>query len=119
MKERKSIFLMVVVNGNPEERDSKLRLRSRCWGYYFDRAVAEKAIEENWTDMSEMEYYKYAVLVEQGQGPLPEQEELQWYEFVWNWCVPPREHDGIVIPEFVEARKIDKPEQYSQILFGM
>lgn len=119
MNEPKSIFLMVVVSGDPNERAPEKRMRSRCWGYYFDRDIAEKAIEENWTDMSEMEYYQYAVLVQQGEGPLPEQDELQWYEFVWNWSVPPREHDGVVIPEFVGIRKIDKPEVYSQILFGM
>lgn len=39
------------------------RLRNRIWGYYRKRKHAEQAIEGNLTDMSEMGYYKYAVLV--------------------------------------------------------
>ena len=114
------IFTMTVVSGDPEAPldQNEKRLRCRCWGYYFSRKTAAEAIEGNWTDMSELGYYRYGVLGSLGEGPLPSQKELQWYEFVWNWDVPPREHDGIVIPEFVEAKKIDKPEKYQQILFG-
>ena len=120
VKRPTKIFTMTVVSGDPAVplNQNEKRLRCRCWGYYFDRRTAAKAIENNWTDMSEMGYYRYGVLASLGEGPLPSQKELQWYEFVWDWNVSPRETDGIVIPEFVEARKIDKPEKYQQVLFG-
>jgi len=116
----KTIFTFTVVNGDPSTPldDHRNKMRSRCWGYYFDRKDAEYVIEHNSTDMAELGYYQYAVLSEVGEGPMPLGDELQWYEFIWNWDVPPREHDGIVIPEFVEAKKIEKPEMYQQIYFG-
>jgi hypothetical protein len=104
---------MTVVNGDPEERDLEKRLRSRCWGYYFKRKDAEYMIDNNATDISEMGYYQYAVLASVGEGPLAIGDELQWYEMIWNWNVPPRKHDGIVIPKFIEAKKITKPEMFN------
>lgn len=114
----KKIFTITVVNGDPYKREVDKHLRSRCWGYYFNRKDSEEAIQNNVTDISEMGYYKYAVLSEQGEGPLPDGEELQWYEFIWNWKVPPRKHDNLVIPEFVRTKKIKKPKMYEHILFG-
>jgi hypothetical protein len=110
---------MICVSGNPNERDVEKRMRSRCWGYYMKRRDAARAIECNATDMSELGYYRYAVLSRIGEGPCAFPDELQWYEFIWNWDVPPREHDGMVIPDFVRAEKIEKPEKYQQILFEM
>jgi hypothetical protein len=114
------IYTITVVNGNPNANrdDQENRLRSRCWGYYFNRADAQQVIEENQTDISELGYYRYGVLSALPEGPLAIGEELQWYEFIWNYNVPPREHDGIVIPDFVEARKIDKPPMYDHFMFG-
>ena len=109
---------MVCVSGDPEEWKSlEKRLRSRCWGYYVKRRDAASVIECNGTDMSELGYYRYAVLTKLGEGPMAISEELQWYEFIWNWNVNPRA-DGVVIPEFVEAKKINKPGKYQNILFG-
>jgi len=114
---RSKIYTMTVVSGDPGSRDPKTRLRARCWGYYFNRKDAEEAIMQNATDMSECDYYHFAVLGELGEGPMPHQEELQWYEFQWNWYVAPRA-DGVRVPEFVETIKISKPSQYEQILFA-
>lgn len=116
---RKYIYTVTVVNGDPNERDTEKRLRSRCWGYHFKKADAEYVIDNNATDISELGYYRYGVLSRIGEGPMPSiMDEVQWYEFIWNWNVAPREHDGIVIPEFVEAKPIKKPEMYQQILFA-
>jgi hypothetical protein len=113
------IFTMTVVSGDPNAdlRDNEYKLRCRCWGYYFSRKTAAEAIEGNWTDMSELGYYLYGVLSELGEGPLPNQKELQWYRFNWNHDVEPNEH-GVVWPELMSVTKIEKPEIYQQILFG-
>jgi hypothetical protein len=68
--------------------------------------------------MSELGYYQYGVLSQMGEGPMPSQKELQWYEFIWDWDVVPRDFDGIVIPAYRGATKISKPEIYNEMLFG-
>lgn len=114
------IFTITVVNGNPyaAKEDDRNRLRTRCWGYYFNRADAEHVIEHNETDISELNYYEYGVLASVGEGPLAFPDELQWYRFLWNYDVPTRKHDGIVIPEFMGVDKIIKPSIYEHIFFG-
>ena len=94
------------------------KFRSSGSGYYFDFKDAEKAVTNNWGDMSELGYYKYAVICKVGEGPMGCGDEVQWYQFVWNFDVAPREYDGVVIPAFVEAKKIDKPEMYERIFFA-
>ena len=128
----KTIFLVIVVNGDPNVRIDKNRpeieydfanyaddsLRSRCWGYHFNREDAEHVIVNNETDISELGYYQYAVLSEVGEGPLAIPEELQWYEFIWDWEVTPRA-DGVKIPTLIEVKKIEKPEKYQAYFFSM
>jgi hypothetical protein len=111
MPDEKKIFTMTVVSGDPNERDVEKRLRSRCWGYYFDQKEAEEAIEGNETDMSECGYYRYAVLTELGEGPCAIGDELQWYEFRWKWT------EGESWPELLSVDKIDRPAQYEGIMF--
>ena len=119
IKKPTKIFTMTVVSGDPNIplNQNENRFRCRCWGYYFDRRTAAKSIVNNWTDMSELGYYEYGVLASLGEGPIPSQKELQWYEFIWNWNVEPRE-DGIRIPELIDVKKIEKPSQYEHIWFG-
>jgi hypothetical protein len=105
------IYLVTVLYGDPYKANAKGTrpdLRVRNWGYYTDRASAQQVIEENQTDISECGYYQYAVLTSIEEGPLAIGEELQWYEFVWEW--EPR--------RFVEAKKIEKPTMYQQIAFA-
>jgi len=118
--EAKIIWTMTCVSGSLDELDNpKTRFRCCTWGYYFERRNAEIAIETNSTDMSELGYYRYAILCCVGEGPLAIGEEIQWYEFIWNRDVPPRESDGVVIPEFIRAERIAKPEQYMSMAFAM
>lgn len=121
------IFIVVVVSGHPDpeslpeyntHKKNEFRMRSRCWGFYFDRVDAEHVIEHNETDISELGYYRYAVLSEVGEGPLAIPDELQWYEFIWDWDVPPRK-DGVVIPMLTEVRRIGKPQKYERFFFGI
>jgi hypothetical protein len=118
------IFTMTVVSGDPNTSEIKNRLRCRCWGYYFNRRDAARAIENNWTDMSELDYYHYAVLSELKEGPMPSQKELQWYEFNWwheedyHLSEPPRDKNGVFWPHLQAVTKIEKPEKYQNMLFG-
>lgn len=121
------IFTITCVSGDPgaEERaietndpnwahqKMKYRMRSRCWGYYFDRADAEHVIEHNETDISELGYYQYAVLTELGEGPLANQHELQWYEFHWVTNDHPSGWR-----QLTSVTKIEKPLKYAQYMFG-
>lgn len=115
-----TIFTFTVVSGDPFKLNDKghPEMRTRTWGYYVDRIDAEHAIENNETDMSELGYYRYAVLCEVGEGPLPTTVELQWYEFIWDRDTKPREHDGMKVPELVAVDKIEKPEKYGHFMFG-
>jgi len=74
--------------------------RDHYWGYYFKEEDARKVIEGNLTDISECDYYHYAVLSKRGEGPLAIPEPIQWYEFIWD--------NG----KFVRANKISVPEQF-------
>jgi hypothetical protein len=114
------IYTVTVLSGDPYAPKDKPedRLRTRCWGYYFNRADAERAIEHNETDISELNYYQYGLLSSLGEGMMAIPDQLQWYRFVWNYDVPPRAHDGVLIPEYMGAEKIDKPSIYDNILFG-
>ena len=118
-RSRKYIYTITVVSGNPNEREPEKRMRSTNWGYYFKKEDAELVIKNNLTDISELGYYRYGVLSRVGEGPMPSiMEEIQWYEFTWNWDVPPREHDGIVIPEYTGVMEIQKPKVYEGIWFA-
>lgn len=110
-----SIFTMTVISGELAQKDPSKRLRSRCWGYYFSLVDADYDFRMNATDMSEHGYYRYGVLGELREGPGTVTDEIQWYEFIWEWPA-----DGTVerTPKFVEAKLIDKPEIYQQLLFG-
>lgn len=40
----------------------------RCWGFYLSKDRAIRAVTENWTDMNEAGYYKYAVIEPHYEG---------------------------------------------------
>jgi hypothetical protein len=112
------IFTITVVNGNPHLPYADERLRVRSWGYYFNQEDAAQVLEHNETDISELGYYQFGLLAALGEGPMALGEELQWYEFIWNYDTTPRKHDGMKVPEFVEAKKIQRPPQYEGYAFG-
>jgi hypothetical protein len=97
------VYTITVLSNTPCTK----QFRIREWGYYFDRASAAKVIEENQTDISELDYYHYAVLSAKGEGPLAIPEALQWYEFIWAGT------DNA--DNFVTARKIERPEKYRHL----
>src|ERR1700733_14341708 len=76
------------------------KFRIREWGYFFAETDARKVIETNQTDISECDYYHYAVLCAQGEGPIAPPEPIQWYEFIWTG------------DEFLRADKVERPEAY-------
>lgn len=41
---------------------------SRCWGFFTSKDKAIQAVTENWTDMNEAGYYKYAVIEPHYEG---------------------------------------------------
>lgn len=114
-EEAKLIYTVTVLSGNPAVKDS---MRSVCWGYYFDSETAEESIYGNWTDMSEIDYYHYAVIssLEPGVAAIPT--EIQWFEFEWDHDRPAKKNGEPRHSKFIGAKKITKPEKYSQWGFG-
>lgn len=55
---------------------------SRCWGFYTSKKKAIRAVEENWSDMNEAGYYKYAVIEELMEGLLQccLSDKAMWFE---------------------------------------
>jgi hypothetical protein len=102
------IYTFTVVGGDPR----KDRMRSRVWGYTFDRGQAEHIIETNSTDLAENGYYGYAVLGEVGEGPGAIPTELQWYRMSF-W-----ERTSGTFRTFLGAEKISKPDIYKKVFFG-
>jgi hypothetical protein len=107
------VYTIHVLSGDPENRIKDFSFRSRNWGFYFKQEDAAHVIEHNETDISELDYYHYAVLSAKGEGPLAIAETIQWYEFVWASHLDP----SILLRLFLEARKIDCPEQYKNLVF--
>ena len=110
----KEIYTVTVVSGDPNSREKETSLRSRCWGYYFNRKTAVQAVKENWTDISECGYYRYALVAAVGEGMLTVPERTIWYEFFWNH----QETGDSNFPKLVEVKQIEKPEIYQPLLFG-
>ena len=106
----KVIYEITCVSGNPFQHhyDDSRDFRICTWGYYFNREDAEKVIEENQTDISELGYYRYALLTEKGEGPLAIGLGLQWYEFIWDF--PCKGWD--YTPKLKEVKKIEMPDVY-------
>ena len=96
------IHEIIVMSGDPEKPQS---FRTCTWGYYFDKENAAECIENNWTDISELGYYQYAVLTAKGEGPLAIGQALQWYEFQWEGR------------KFRGAIKIAMPAMYDRFFF--
>ena len=52
----------------------------RCWGFFQSKDKAIQAVEENWTDLNEAGYYKYAVVEPHYEGLLnPVPGEEMWF----------------------------------------
>ncbi len=59
------------VSGNLDDmKKYRFPVRSRCWGYYFDKSAAMKAARENWTDINEAGWFQWAVVEEISEGLL-------------------------------------------------
>lgn len=69
-----NIFVVTTINNSPR------RLRSIAWFSCQDKAM--QAVEENWGDMCELGYYKYAVIEELREGlyPMP----VSRWLYIWN-----------------------------------
>lgn len=85
-----------------------LGCRLSLWGFFFTIEEAQKAIAENWDDISEMGWYQYAVIAECLPASTVFPTELEWYEFVWDHEFGRMEH----------VLKTEKPEQFKNLVFG-
>lgn len=94
------VYLVSVFNPKPDER-------LRVWGYYHEVENARQCVKENWTDISELGYYRYGIVSKMGVGPLAVPEDEEWYEFCWV--------DG----HLVTVEPVAKPEEYAGVLFGL
>jgi hypothetical protein len=97
------IYLISVLSRNGE--------RYRVWGYYRDIETARECVLENWSDISELDYYHYGVISQMGEGPLACPEEQEWYEFEWEGEV------GVDM-KYKGAKKIDEPVVVGNTLYG-
>lgn len=71
------VYTITVMSGNPFGTDENNKFRTRNWGYYFNEADAREVIENNLTDISEIDYYHYALLGSKTEGPLAITEPIQ------------------------------------------
>jgi hypothetical protein len=97
MSGEKVVYTITVFSGDP----TKFRIRD--WGYYFKQEDAARVIEDNETDISELDYYHFALLAAKGEGPAAIGEPIQWYEFKWNGDT------------FLRADKVECPEIYDHV----
>ena len=79
----------------------------RDWGYYFRLSDAVHVIEHNETDISELNYYQYAILCSKSEGPLAIPEPIQWYKFFWKKKTPTK------MSQFIKAKKIRCPKVFN------
>lgn len=101
MKKQKVIYTISVLSKRTGVLQKFGQFRYASWGYYFKQEHAAQVIETNATDISEQDYYHYAVLSSRTEGPLAISETIQWYEFIWDHDL---DHD-----KFVKAKKIKRP----------
>lgn len=60
---------------------------SRCWGFYRSKKKAIQAVTENWTDMNEAGYYRYAVIESHYEGLInPIIGEEMWFKAKYEKC---------------------------------
>ncbi len=67
------IYTITAISENGEE--------NRCFGFYFTRPEAERAILRNSGDMEEC-LYRYIILEKQGPGIHSLSEQVKWFR--WN-----------------------------------
>lgn len=105
---RPSVVYMIDVFSDQETHLPSLssKFRHRNWGFYFKLEDAQHVVENNETDISELDYYHFALISKKGQGPLAISEAIQWYEFIWDDARR----------NLLEVRKIECPEQYKNIV---
>lgn len=90
-------------NPKPNNWDSHLFKRIRCWGWYENQKDAEDCIKENWTDIYEHGYYNLAMIEPMSQGPL---------------CVHPRDNRWFSVDfdgENYEVEEIETPKRFKSI----
>jgi hypothetical protein len=59
--------------------DDKI-VRQRCWGYFLQEEDARACVEENWTDIFELDYYNYALIEQVGEATLGQPyRKVGWY----------------------------------------
>jgi hypothetical protein len=104
---QKEIYLVSVLGAAQQELEHE---RYRVWGYYFDLETARQCVLENWTDISELGYYRYGVISQMGEGPLACPETQEWYEFEWEGDAMRRKYKG--------AKKVEQPEELGNTIYG-
>lgn len=105
MADDKVVYTITVFSDQRIPTALSRKFRWRDWGYYFEEKDARDVIENNLTDISELDYYHFALLAKKGEGPLAIGEPIQWYEFVWD------EKRS----KLLRVDKIECPEQYKQL----
>jgi len=113
------VYTITAMSGDPHKKGD---YRQADWGYFFKREDAERVVERNETDISELGYYRYALLAAKGEGPLAIAEPLQWYEFIWQYRgLAPAKYvshygrDEVLSGEdcwLVQVKKIRQPKVY-------
>ena len=74
------IYLVAVLKLNTESDTWEGRfVRDRIWGFFHDLETAQKCVEENWTDIFELNYYNMAVISEMPAGVCTRPSQQWWY----------------------------------------
>jgi len=111
--ERPSVFFLTTIGWDQKTQQS----RSRCVGWFSTFEDAEEHVLNNYGDIEEAGYYRWAVIekMECGLYPTAYYEENHWYEFVAK-----NDNADGWDPHNVTAVPIDRPDQFEgTINFGI
>jgi hypothetical protein len=98
---------------------------SRTVGYFWKFDDARRAVEENWGDIHEDGYYRYALIEAMSEGLYPtdtigQPERETWYNWVAAHTVPVHDptkgHYGLS-DRFIEAgyQRCEKPDKFKRV----
>lgn len=101
----KTIYVVTVFGPQGPQTYANKNGRTRTWGWYVTRTAAETAVLQNWTDLFENGYYRWAVIEAFPEGLSHYGVAVGWYEATYK----ERQHRGRFREEPTVCR-IEPPE---------
>lgn len=87
---------------------SNSRKATRCFGFFFTRAAAIKAVKANYCDLQEC-LYEYIIIEKQGRGIHAHAHPIKWFKWIGNSSL----HDT---PGFWQECETPTGEYFTEII---